>query len=389
MTAESTISSAARAYLRWALIDGIGPIRFARIIERFGSADAAARASHGQFTEISGIGRETAEKIERGLSDDAVIESEVAAAAKHGVSIICREDANYPPALLKIPDPPIVLFVKGELRRTDAISVAVVGSRRCSIYGGEQARRFGELLANAGITVISGLARGIDAFAHHGAVDAGGRSIAVLGSGLNDIYPPENRPLAERLLQHGVWLAEAPMLAPVRASNFPSRNRIIAGMTLGTLVVEAAARSGALITARLAMEYNREVFAIPGRLQEATCVGTNALIRDGATLVTCLDDILDELGDLGAQLKPRQSPPTLFDAEGMAQQSENESSTPTANLSAGETALYGLLSQNPITQEALISRCEISVGDALAALTSLELKGLAKRTADRRIQRAR
>lgn len=390
MAGDTIISDAARSYLRWALIDGIGPIRFARIIERFGSAEAAARGSHAELNEVSGIGRDTADKIQRGLSDGATVEREIEAAAQHGVRIICREDADYPPALLNIPDPPIVLFVKGELRRTDAISVAVVGSRRCSIYGGEQARRFGELLANAGITVVSGMARGIDAFAHLGAVDAGGRSIAILGSGLNEIYPPENRPLADRLLQHGAWLAEAPMLAPVRASNFPSRNRIIAGMTFGTLVVEAAARSGALITARLSMEYNREVFAIPGRLQESTSVGTNSLIRDGATLVTCLDDILDELGELGSQLRPRSNTGgTLFDSGTEAIERDSGHSDPVAHLSPSENTVFRVLSKSPITQDELITRCDIAVGEALAALTSLELRGLAKRGPDYRIQRAR
>lgn len=385
MVGQSVISDAAREYLRWALVDGVGPIRFARILERFGSAAEAARASYGQLTEVNGVGRETADKIVRGMADESSLENEISAAQQHSVSVICREDANYPPGLLKTPDPPIVLFVKGELRPTDAIGVAIVGSRRCSIYGGEQARRFGELLANAGITVVSGLARGIDAFAHHGAVDAGGRSIAVLGSGLNDIYPPENRTLAERLLQHGAWVAEAPMLAPVRATNFPSRNRIIAGMTLGTLVIEAAARSGALITARLAMEYNREVMAIPGRLQEATSVGTNRLIRDGATLVTCLEDVLDELGELGAKLKPRDvATPGLFDAQDIA-----TSETSTAPLSATESALLRLIPTTSVPQDELIDTCGLAVSDALAAITTLELKGLVRRTADRKIVRAR
>src|SRR5262249_10455014 len=161
----------------------------------------ALAAGTVQLREVSGIGPTTAEQIvaSRATVD---IDAEVRAAAEAGVRIVCRADAEYPAGLQRVPDPPIVLFVKGELRAADALAIAVVGSRRCSIYGSEQARRFGELLAGAGMTVISGLARGIDAFAQHGAVDAGGRSIAVLGSGLNDIYPPENRPLAERILSN-------------------------------------------------------------------------------------------------------------------------------------------------------------------------------------------
>lgn len=383
MTRQSVLSDAARSYLRWALIDGIGPQRFTRILEHFGDATTAARAPTAAFQEVQGIGRELADRIARGLADEPALEHEIEAAARHGVRIICREDNTYPPGLLKTPDPPIVLFVKGELLPTDAISVAIVGSRQCSIYGGEQARRFGELLAGAGVTVVSGLARGIDAFAHLGAVDAGGRSIAVLGSGLDDIYPPENRPLAERLLQHGAWVAEAPMRAPVRATNFPSRNRIIAGMTLGALVVEAGARSGALITARLAMEYNREVFAIPGRLQESTSVGTNALIREGATLVTCLEDILDELGELGSHLRSQSPPsPALVDLAG-----NGPSHRVTVEFTPAEQAVLNALENSPITRDALIECCGIPVGDALAALTSLELKGFIKHTPDQRLYR--
>lgn len=387
MALQHVLSETARNHLRWALIDGVGPLRFSRILEFFGDAATAARAPAGSFQEVQGIGRETADKIVQGLADESLLEREIEAAAQHGVRIICREDQNYPPGLLKTPDPPIVLFTRGELLPTDAISVAVVGSRRCSIYGGEQARRFGELLATAGITVVSGLARGIDAFAHFGAVDAGGRSIAVLGSGLAEIYPPENRPLAERLLQHGAWIAEAPMLAPVRATNFPSRNRIIAGISLGTLVVEAAARSGALITARLAMEYNREVFAIPGRLQESTSVGTNALIRDGATLVTCLEDILDELGELGSHLKAlHKPPPSLFDTDAAKSPEPNNVAV---QLSSSEMTVLNAVGKEPITREALVESCGIAVGETMAAITSLELKGFIKQTPDQRLFRKR
>ncbi|MBI5863804.1 MAG: DNA-protecting protein DprA [Planctomycetes bacterium] len=360
------ISEAGRHHLRWALTDGVGPIRFQKLLARFGSAEEALGASAAQLEAIEGIGRQSADTIARAAAS-VQIDAELDAAAENDLYVLCSTDELYPPGLLKIPDPPIVLFVRGDLRPTDAIAVAVVGSRRCSIYGSEQARRFGELLSGAGLTVVSGLARGVDAFAHHGAVDSGGRSIAVMGTGLADIYPPENRPLADKLLEHGAWLSELPTRTVVRAANFPSRNRIIAGMTLGTLVVEAAARSGALITARLASEYNREVFAIPGRVQDAMSIGTNALIRDGgAKLATCLEDILTELGAVGKAFEPA------------AKKADGQGILPLP-LDPIEERILAALSREPMTQEQLLSDGSTPAGQLLATLTSLELKGRVKR----------
>ena len=299
-----TITDTGRVYLRWALTDGIGPLTFSRMLIQLGDPAEALGASAGVLQTVKGIGREKASAIARSR-DSAAVDEEVSAAEVHGVRIVCRADAEYPEGLKRIPDAPIVIYVKGDLLPTDVVALAIVGSRRCTIYGSEQARRFGELLAGAGFTVVSGLARGIDAFAQHGAADAGGRSIAVMGRGLAEIYPPENEALATRLLEHGAWVSELPMQAAVRAENFPSRNRIIAGMTLGTLVIEAAQRSGALITARLATEYNREVFALPGRAQDPMSIGTNALIRDGgAKLVMSLEDILEEISEVAEALRP-------------------------------------------------------------------------------------
>jgi DNA processing protein len=240
--------------------------------------------------------------------------------------------------------------------------------------------------------VVSGLARGIDAFAHHGAVDAGGRSIAVMGRGLDDVYPPENKALADKVLEHGAWISELPIRAEVRAGNFPGRNRIIAGLTLGTLVVEAAARSGALITARLASEYNREVFAVPGRVQDAMSIGTNALIRDsGAKLVTGLDDILAELGDVGRvfagptdeQANAAGSPAPDSGAHAPAAEpgplfavTANTSAT---SLTATERRVLAVLPNEPVLADVVIRAAELPVGDVLAALTALQLKGLAQR----------
>lgn len=376
MSDSATISTAARAHLHWALTDGVGPICFGRLLIHFGDAESALRVSAGDLATIKGIGSGAADSVARSR-DQVDVDDEIAAAANLGVRIICREDADYPPGLLRIPDAPIVLYVKGELRDTDAVALAVVGSRRCTIYGSEQARRFGELLAGAGFTVVSGLARGIDAFAHHGAIDAGGRSIAVMGGPLSSIYPPENAALADKLLATGAWLSELPLHASVQPGNFPSRNRIIAGMTLGTLVVEAAQRSGALITARLALEYNREVFAVPGRVQDPMSFGTNGLIRDtGAKLVMTLEDILESLGEVGAVMRPQtpKSPPLtkepdLFDAP----------VAPPAGLSPIEARVLEAIGFEPMLQEQIFQLVEFPPGEVLAAFTVLEIKSLIRR----------
>jgi DNA processing protein len=375
---DEPISAIGRTYLRWALTDGVGPLTFSRLLIQLGDPEKALAASSSTLQTVKGIGVQKADAIARSR-DSAAVDLELQAAAEHGVRIVCRADEDYPAGLRQIPDAPIVLYVKGHLQPTDAVALAVVGSRHCTIYGSEQARRFGELLAGAGFTVVSGLARGIDAFAHHGAVEGGGRTVAVMGRGLTEIYPPENRALAEKLLANGAWIAELPMQAAVRAENFPGRNRIIAGMTLGTLVVEAAQRSGALITARLASEYNREVFAIPGRVQDPMSFGTNALIRDGAAkLITCLEDILDELGEVGRKMRPapaadaplgRDAPPALPSADARSQ----------PPLSAAEQRVYGVIGYHELLQDVVIRAAELPPGEVLAALTALELKGLIRR----------
>jgi DNA processing protein len=376
-----TISELGRTYLRWALTDGIGPLLFSRLLIQLGDAEQALGASVERLKTVTGIKSERAGQIVRSR-DAAEVELEIEAAAQHEVRIICRADPEYPEGLKRIPDAPIVLYVKGELRPTDAVALAIVGSRRCTIYGSEQARRFGELLAGAGFTVVSGLARGIDAFAHHGAVDSGGRSIAVMGRGLTEIYPPENQALAEKLLESGAWVSELPMQAAVRAENFPGRNRIIAGMTLGTLVVEAAQRSGALITARLASEYNREVFAVPGRVQDPMSQGTNALIRDGAAkLVMCLEDVLDELGEVGRAMKTGIAMgPGLGRGGNTADTAVAPGATgQSARLSAAEQRVYDVIGYDEVLQDVVIRAAELPPGEVLAALTALELKGLIQR----------
>jgi len=371
---SAVISTIGRTYLRWALTDGVGPLIFSRLLLQLGDAEQALGAAASTLMTVKGIGSDKADKIARG-PDPAELDVEVDAAEQHGVRIICRADPDYPAGLRHIPDAPIVLYVKGELRPTDAVAIAVVGSRHCTIYGSEQARRFGELLAGAGFTVVSGLARGVDAFAHHGAVDAGGRSLAVMGRGLTEIYPPENAALAAKLLDHGAWISELPMLAAGRAENFPGRNRIIAGLTLGTLAVEAAQRRGARITARRAGEYNREGFAIPGRAQDPMSFGTNNLIRAGAAkLDMTLEDILDELGEVGRKMRPAPVTSTAS-----ASPEPDTQTTALAPLSPTESRVYSLLGYEPVLQDVVLRAAELPVGEVLAALTALELKSLIQR----------
>jgi DNA processing protein len=366
---SDVITDIGRSYLRWALTDGVGPLTFSRLLIQLGDVETALGASVGMLETVKNIGGPSAARIARSR-DSAPVDDEIQLARQHDVRIICRADAEYPEGLKQIPDAPIVIYVRGTLRPTDAVSIAIVGSRRCTIYGSEQARRFGELLAGAGFTIVSGLARGVDAFAHHGAVDADGRTIAVMGRGLTEIYPPENAALADRLLANGAWVCELPLSTAVRAQNFPSRNRIIAGMTLGTVVIEAAKRSGALITARLASEYNREVFAVPGRVQDDMSRGTNALIRDGyAKLVTDLDDVLAELPDVAAALRPASS------SSAVADDAPAPSGSP-ARLNAAEQRVLSVIGYDPIMRDVVLTAAELPPGVVLAALTALELKGL-------------
>lgn len=366
---HAVASPAAVQHLRWALTPEIGPILFGRVIDYFGSLESALAAGINQLQAVKGFGRSTAEKVARGRND-ADVEGELAAAAREGVRIICREDDEYPPGLKEIPDAPICLYVKGNIEKQDAVSLGIVGARRCTIYGREQARRFGHQLAGRGLTVISGLARGVDGEAHKGALEAEGRTIAVLGNGLGTIYPPEHVQLAERIVASGALVSALPMNTAPDSSNFVPRNRIIAAMSLGVLVIEAARHSGSLKTAEFATDYNREVFAIPGRIDSEFSQGTNTLIRDQhAKLVSSVDDILEELGGVGEVVKtvePQVSmEATLFTAA-------------VAKLTAEERGILDALDQQGQSLEALSETTGRSPSRLASVLVNLQLKGLAR-----------
>ncbi|MFH0980356.1 MAG: DNA-processing protein DprA [Planctomycetota bacterium] len=366
---DSVASPVACKYLALKSARGIGPILARRLIQHFGGIDGVFQASVGELARVERVSPARARQVQAARDEDTIA-GELALAAERGVRIICEQDCDYPAALKYLPDPPVCLYVSGTVRPEDMLALAIVGTRRCTRYGGEQARRFGVLLAQAGFTVVSGLARGVDGLAHHGALEAGGRSLAVLGNGLTDVYPPEHTALAERIRQSGAVLSELPMTAPPDSGNFEPRNRIIAGLCLGVLVIEAARKSGALLTARLATEYNREVFAVPGRIDTPEAAGTNTLIRNGeAKLVMGLEDILEELGEVG-RLMPFSGVPVSGDAPG------TEPSV--AQLDPDQQRLWDALGAEETGVEALADETELPIPKVVSTLMALQLRGLVR-----------
>lgn len=275
------------------MVKGLGPLRIKVLLEYFSSPSDIFEANRAQLMKVPGLGKEIIKRLKE--FDFKLVEEEFKLCQENGIEICSIDDPSYPELLKQIPDPPPILYVKGEFNSGD-LRFAIVGSRRASFYGISVAERFGYELASLGFCIVSGMARGVDSAAHRGALNAGGKTIAVLGSGLLNIYPPENKELAKEIASSGALISEFPLRTPPARENFPRRNRIISGLSCGVLVVEAGLRSGALITADLALEQGRDVFAIPGRLNSPTSVGTNKLIKQGAKLVQDIQDILEEYG---------------------------------------------------------------------------------------------
>jgi DNA processing protein len=361
-------------WLKLIRADGVGPTTFSKLLKHFGSADRALGASVSELAKIEGIGFKTAERI-AATREKFNAAAEIELAEKLGVWIVNVEDDRYPPALKNIYDPPPVLFVKGTLTRDDNLAISMVGSRRCSLYGQEQASRFAHFLSAAGFTIVSGMARGIDTAAHKGALAAAGRTIAVQGCGLATVFPPENEKLFELIAESGACVSELPLRYEPLAENFPPRNRIIAGLSLGTIVIEAGHRSGALITARAALDSHREVMAVPGKIDSPLSKGSHKLLKEGAKLIESVEDVMEALGYIGEQLKDHASA-AVQEATERAEKPLFEAGR--LRLSGDERKLYEYLSKEPRHIEQIIADSQMTPGNVNAGLISLQLKGLVK-----------
>jgi len=361
-------------WLKLIRADEVGPVTFGRLLARFGSIDRVLGASVHEMTKVEGIGFKTAERI-AASRDKFDASEELELANKLGVWLVHIKDPRYPAMLKQIYDPPPVLYVKGTLAREDTLSVAIVGSRRCSLYGQEQASRFAHLLAAAGFTIVSGMARGIDTAAHSGALAAQGRTIAVQGCGLSHVFPPENAKLFDLISDSGACICELPLRAEPLAEHFPPRNRIIAGLSLGTIVIEASLRSGALITAKTALESNREVMAIPGKIDSPLSQGAHSLIKQGARLVESVEDVMEALGYVGDQLKDHT---TTAAKEATEKVEAPLFDTAKFNLRGHEKPIYETLGKEPVHIDEIIADVDLPAGAVNAAVMSLRLKGLIK-----------
>jgi DNA processing protein len=339
-------------------IVGVGSVLAKRLIEHFGEPQAIFSARERELMEVEGIGRRVISSLKHfDAWKDVKREEELI--AKHRVDVITMKDRRYPKNLLNTYDPPSLLYVQGEIQGRDDLAVAVVGSRMAGDYGKLATEKISYELAEKGVTVVSGMARGIDSAAHRGAIRACGRTIAVLGCGIDIIYPPENRELSAEIAAHGAVVSEFPISTPPLPVNFPKRNRIISGLSLGVVIVEAGTRSGSLITARLALEQGREVFAVPGSIDSARSKGTHHLIKQGAKLVEGAEDIL-------AEVLPQWEQPQRLQEEREERKKE---------LTGGSRAILDLLSLNPLHIDDLISRSNMRSGEVASILLDLELNG--------------
>ena len=343
-----------RFWIGFQLIPGVGPVAVATLLQHFGSLEAAWETDEGELIE-AGITANAARAIiaERSGID---LDEELEKLERHDVRAIPLDDPAYPRLLREIPTPPILLYIRGTVEPEDELAIGIVGTRRATGYGTDMARRISTDLASAGVAVVSGLALGIDTVAHRAALDAGGRTIAVCGCGLDTIYPPRNRNLAARIVEQGAMVSEFPIGTKPDARNFPARNRIISGLSRGTVVVEAPRRSGALITARFAADQGRDVYAVPGSALSQASEGSHMLIRDGATLVTSGADVLEDLNLIAAQTAVQTR---------MALPESDE-----------ERRLFALIGAEPRHVDELCRESGLSIQETNGLLLALELKGL-------------
>ncbi|MBK8575496.1 MAG: DNA-protecting protein DprA [Elusimicrobia bacterium] len=352
------------ARLLFNLTEPLGPVRFSRLVDRFGSAAAALRAGAKAWGEVEGFAEKAGDFF--GALEKAVpaLEKEKKEAFRSGARVVCASDPEYPDSFRRLRDAPPVLYLWGELKPVDSLSIALVGSRRPSTYGTAVAQRLARELAQAGVTVVSGLARGVDGAAHAAALSAGGRTVGILGSGLSRFYPAEHRTLARRMAEHGAVVTEFPLTSEPDASHFPRRNRLIAALALGVVVIEALERSGALITAGLATDQGKEVFAVPGSIFSPLSRGPHRLIKDGAKPVESALDVLEDFEVFREMMnRPRVAPVS--------------SSVRQAVSGPGEK-LLAALSLTPVGMDGLARRAGLTAPEAAKELLALELAGLVR-----------
>jgi DNA processing protein len=337
---------------------GVGPVLFKRLLEAFGTPEMVFHAPMRELEAVEGIGVKVAAALRR-FDWGKQVEKEIRTAGEKGIQMITSKDECYPASLKQIYDPPPLLYVRGSLTANDRQAVALVGSRYPTIYGQAAADRIARGLGRKGITVVSGLARGIDSIAHRGALASGGRTIGVLGCGIDVVYPPENEDLFGEVAARGAVLSEFPLGTPPDRDHFPTRNRIISGLSLGVAVVEATLRSGSLITSRFALEHGRDVYAVPGNVDSPRSAGTNRLIKQGAKLVTQAEDILEEILP---QLS--QDPPVV---------------PMPPKLSEEEEKVYSILGNELLHIDEIISQSALPSARVAPILLSLELAGHIRR----------
>jgi DNA processing protein len=370
--AESRFSDALVDNVRLSLVSGVGPLLRRALLERFGSSGAVLTASRDELQSVDGIGPKLAARIVASR-DEIDVEAELRLASAAGIEVLTEAQAEYPRPLRQIHDPPGVLFRRGLPQPQDELAVGIVGTRHATRYGLAQAEKLAASLARTGFTVVSGLARGIDAAAHRGALAAGGRTIAVLASGLLEIYPPEHKSLADEVSATGYLLSESAPRVPPLSGAFPQRNRIISGLCVGTIVVEAPVRSGALITARHAYEQGREVFAVPGPVDSRMSRGCHALIRDGAKLVESIDDVLAELGPLAESVQREDGTQLQHPAE--------------LALNEVEQQVLASIDGSATSIEAIAADCGLAIHRVLSTISVLEMRRLVRRVSGTQVTR--
>ena len=338
------------------MVGNIGSIRLKRLLDYFDKPEGIFKAPVDKLTGACGLSEDLANRMRLFKNED--LNREFKRASKLSLKILTLEDTGYPENLKNIPGAPLVLYVSGSLAPEDNLAIGIVGSRRASFYGLSNAEKFAFELALKGITIVSGMARGVDTYSHRGALKAGGRTLAVMGSGFNNIYPEENKKLADEISRSGAVISEFPIDEQPLRENFPRRNRVISGLSLGVLVAEAAKNSGALITADFALEQGREVFALPGRIDSASSYGANSLIQQGAKLVTNTDDILEEFNLAGASREKVCCP----ERQNLCGEEENK--------------LYALINNQAISLDGLVEKTRMEIPRLAGILLNLEIKKL-------------